>query len=256
MTKAEKIDKISEILHGLDDTEIRFVQYYCTVDMNKTAAAKAAGRSPKTAPQAGYQIYFRPDVNKAIREYLTLLMVPPEENITRIAKTANTSATDYFTKVKVIQTVRVKSSLAKLIADSKLQRDIEDEYLLESDDLSPLEKTESLLLIKSLERKIRKYSIELEKNSLAYRYEYVEQEVWEEIFDIKKAVKDKAPIKSIKYTDKGLQVEMYSASDAQVNIARVQGSFEKDNDQLRPVVNNNLSPERIKEIASKLENDL
>lgn len=224
--------------------------------MNKTEAAKYAGRAHNNAKQAGYSIYYRPEVTKAVKEYLTLLMISPEENISLIKKTASCQASDYFSKVTTIQTVRVKSPLDKIINDLKFTRDVEDEFLLSTDDLTKLEQTLSLQKIKELERTIKKYTIELAKNPKATRYEYVEKEVIEEIFDIKKAVRDKAPIKSIKYTDKGLQVEMYSAADAQVTIARVQGSFEKDNDQLRPVVNNNLSPERIKEINDKLEKDL
>lgn len=249
-------DKIEAILSGLDDTEKRFVTYYCTVNMNKTEAAKFAGRAPASAKQAGYSMYYRTDVEAAIKKYLTLLLITPEENISRIAKTANTNVADYFTKVKIVQSIRTKSPLSKIIKDLELERDVEDEYLFESDNLTKLEKTLSLQAIKSLEKRIKKYQIELNRNPNATRFEYIETEVWDEIFDIKKAVRDKAPIKSIKYTDKGLQVEMCSPEAAQERMARIHGSFEKDNDQLRPVVNNNLSSERIKEIADKLDKDL
>lgn len=256
MENSEQTVKIEAILAPLDDVEKKFVMYYCTVDMCKSKAAIYAGRSEKSAKEAGYNIYYRPDVTKAVKEFLTLTMITPEENISLIAKTASTKATDYFTKVKTIQTVRVRSPLAIIIRNLEFTRDVEDEYLFETEGLSKIEQTVCLQTIKSLEQTIRKYKIELSKNLKATRFEYIEKEVEEEIFDIKKAVREKAPIKSLKYTDKGLQVEMYSAADAQNTIGRVHGSFEKDNDQLRPVVNNNLSSERIKEISDKLEKDL
>jgi phage terminase small subunit len=252
MENDEKVAKIEEIFEAFSDRERIFVEVYCQF-LSKKRAAEAAGIRGKNIANTGFQMYHRPHINDAIKKYLALTAITAEENIKLITRTAKTNISDYFIYVDHYEKSKERVPLKILIKDLQLKLDIEDAVLMDNDGLSKFEQLETLALIKSYQRKIDKYRKELLIDPKAYRIEFVERLVNKKVLNIDKLVEDRIPLKSVKYTKDGIQVETYAADAAQERLAKINGSFEADNRQLRPVINNSigLTPEKLAKLSDE-----
>jgi len=202
-----------EILEGLSDREKLFVPVYCRW-LCKKRAAEASGSPEKNAAKAGFEMYHRPHVKTAIQKYLAAIALTPAENVELIKKAAEGNIADYFTYETYTETRPVKVPYGEVIAQIRLEIEIEDEYLLISEDLKPIEKAESLAKIKSLQRRIRRYQAQLNKNPKAFEIQHREVERKKKVLNIEKLVEDRVTLKSVKYKPHGVEVELYSAETA------------------------------------------
>lgn len=246
MTKKERQDakieliysKLDEILEELQPKERLFVIAYCE-HLNKSQAAIDAGYSENGAGNRGSELYYRPKVRKAISLYLKELINAPEDNIKIIKNISEADMSDYMSPVTKTKRDLIERGLEDLILDILNDQEADDEYMMEAD-LSEEETEQFIKRARNRKREIIKYRIELRKNPRAFRIVYGPEYLAREyVLDVAKIVRDKkhGKIKKVKHTKDGTEVEMYSALDAARDIARIHGSFEKDNTQKAPNVN-------------------
>lgn len=218
----------------LSDKEQRFVEAYCTNGYNKAKAARKAGYSEKTAKEIGYKLFTKVHIREAISKRLKELSLTDGEVLKGISDIANASLNDYFTIKQVVHRPQVKKPLSLLIAE--LQAKIEDAEkfmtrsgITEQEYIDKHNQKQQRVRLEILE-----LEIQLERKPDAFRIEQGEPELVEMAeLDLPKLVKDKEAgrIRSVKPTEFGLSVELYDASAALTNIARMHGMFEKDNRQ-------------------------
>lgn len=150
---------------------------------------------------------------------------------------------DYMTIRKIEFTPRIEISLAAYIQQLQDVVDFEDELA----DISNYDGDEMGAYIKHQERRrkdIVRCELELKKRPGATRIVSGETQ-WKEVadLDIVKLVRDKEQgrIKSLAHTKEGLKVEMYGADSALVNVLKMHGAFEKDNEQSKPVIKSSFN---------------
>lgn len=238
----------------LKDDEIVFIEAYLKY-FSKTKAAKIAGSQSPNLGQVGYNIYNKPHIKAEIKRRLSENALSAEENIDLINRSAKANVKDYFKPVTYFESKKVKVSLRIIIKNLKRRIEELDEFYYRAKDLTEGESKQISANIKNIEREILRHEITLEGNSRAY--EIVTgplEEVIKYELDVNALVADqeKGIVKSVKYTENGIQLEMVDPMVAQMQIAKINGSYEKDNSQKTAVINNNLSVERIKEISKKL----
>lgn len=231
MKKGEiEIDENSPKLTG---KQIRFCEEYI-VDFNGHKAALRAGYAKGCARSQASKML----CNVVLADYIKKLLIDgklgPDETVKLISDTAKSSLNDYFTIREVEHTPRVKKGLAVLIKEIQEEIDLEEEFASEAG-LSDEEYDDHLKWQNKRRLKKLKYQVELRRNPKAYRIvdgQTVLIEVPE--LDLLKIVKDKesGKIKSVTPTQFGTKVEMYAADAALVNIARIHGLFEKDNERV------------------------
>lgn len=221
-------EKITEILRPLKDTYKLFVQHYCRF-LSKTAAAKHAGYSEHTAGQAGHNIYNRTEIRTAITAIFRVTAFDPDDNIAGIKRMADVNTSDYFKWVETWINVKRRVPIQQYIDQVAFELKLEDSVFMDSEDLSPLEKTNALQTLRLLQNRLKKLRKEQKLNPKAQKFIMVDELHREKVLDIEKIVEDNVPIKSIKHKENGIEVELYSAADARVNLARIAGSYEKDN---------------------------
>ena len=231
----------------------RYVEHYCRY-LSKTAAAKYAGYSERNASRVGWAIHSLPHVRGAVTEFLMLVSCRPEDYVSAIRRISDINLAVYFTLETYWEEKKISVPLDVVIEKLKAERDIEEDILLESGHLRPAEKAEMFNNMKMLEARIMRLEKRLARfpNEKIFDYEPILRS--RKVLNMDKVIADNVPIKSVKYKETGIEVEFYSVLDARDKIARIDGSFEKDNLQNRPVVNNNLTAERVKEISDKLDN--
>lgn len=248
----EKAAAVEEIFVGFNDRDRIFVETYCRF-LSKTKAAIATGSPPKNARITGFNWYHRPKIRDAITKYLALNALTPEDVIGLVNRTAKTNISDYFEPVTTYKTVQAKVPLSFIIADLIFKIDVEDTYLMDAEDMSNLDQLRGLRRIKDLQDEIRKLQAELKVNPRASRLQLVEKACTEKVLNVDRMVEDRVPLKSVKYTKDGIQVETYPADAAQERLLKINGSFEADNKQSRPVINNGmlLTPEKLAKLSDE-----
>lgn len=246
----EKASAIEEIFVGFNDRDRIYVETYCRF-LSKTKAARAGGSTGPNVRQAGYDWYHRPKIKAAVKKYLSLNALEPEDVIGLVNRTAKTNISDYFEPVTTYRTVQAKVPLLTIIADLYFKIDVEDAYLMDSQGLSNLLKQRALRRIKDFQEQINQLSAEVKINPKAYRIQFVEKAFTENVLNVDRMVEDRVPLKSVKYTKEGIQVETYPADLAQERLLKINGSFEADNKQSRPVINNGmlLTPEKLAKLS-------
>lgn len=231
----QRNEALEKILSVLPDKEKVFVVDYCRY-MSRVHAARAMGYEGENARQMGYEVRHRPRVSAAIKEYLSLTKLSAEDNEKLITRIAESDISEYFEPVTEYVTKKVRVPLGEYIVNLEEEIEYLDEVLLEPG-LTKLEATESLQNQKAYRRQINKYKSKLSKDPGAYRVDYRDVEVTSKKLNLDRLVEDKVPIKSVKHTKDGVVIETYSAADSQDRLARINGSFEKDNKQ-KPVISN------------------
>jgi len=219
----------------LTDKQQRFVVEYL-VDFNKTRAAIRSGYSPNAANNIGYETYKNPLVRKAIDDKIAELQVTAEETTKLITDIAKGNLGDYFVTRKVEYTPKIEVSIDQAI------KDIQDIIEFETDfatyaDYNDDQTAQHLVYIKQLENTVLRYKMERDRDPKATKIVPGKTVLIDKPeLDIAALVKDKerGRIKSVKPTEFGMAVELYSADTALFNIAKMQGLFAEDNKQKRP----------------------
>ncbi len=217
----------------------RFGDEYC-VDLNQTQAAIRAGYSKKTAYAIGWENLRKPEIRKYVDARLKEHAVTADEAIKMIGDIARGNLADYFIPRKVLKHTQQKISLKVHILTLQANIEFEEEYLSLSGKNED-EKKGYLAFIQGLKDTLLRRKLELKRNPKATIIVDGPAELVETMeLDMTKLIADKerGRIKSIKPNEFGLQVEMYGADAALTNILKMHGSFEKDNDQKKPVVIN------------------
>jgi hypothetical protein len=145
---------------------------------------------------------------------------------------------DYFTIRKVEKTPRIEIPLSKHIKQLEEELAFEEEFAAEAgyneDELKSHQARQA-----NRKRTILRYKLKLKKSPrLTIIVDGPIQ--WEEVaeLDLVKLVADKerGKIKSLAHTAHGVKVELFAADSAIVNVARIHGLFEKDNEQSKPEI--------------------
>lgn len=224
----------------LDDKELIFAESYI-INPNKANAARSAGCPPKSAREQGYQIYNRPHVKAYIEKAIADRTMTGDETVKLVSDTAQSSLTDYFKPVKKLHTAQKKVSLREVIKSH--QAYLEREYMfMERKGLTEEERDKFIERLSNDEDLILKWEIELEQNPAATRVVDCEPKfitVMELDINALVADKERGKVKKVKYSKDGsLEVEMYSALDAQEKLLKINGKYEKDNSQSKPQTTN------------------
>ena len=206
------------------------------IDLNATQAAIRAGYSKKTAGVIGYENLTKPQIRAFIDKKLEENSLSKQETVKLISDIARGNLGEYFVTKKIQQSTLVEKHLKTVIAETKLQIEFEEEYAglvnYTEDELKAHQAH-----VKSLKRDVIRMELELKKNPKAFRIVSGPAELVDHVeLDMNRLVADKQKgrIKSITPTEFGLKVEMYAADAALVNVAKMHGLFEKDNEQKKP----------------------
>lgn len=238
----DQSEKIRLILAPLKPQYQQFVTHYCHY-LSKTAAAIAAGYEESCANVTGFHIYNRPEIREAVTEYFRATAFIPEDNIAGIKRLAEIDVSEYFTWREEWVNVRKRVPIQQIIDQTLYELKVEDMVLMDSTDLRPIEKTTMMQTLRALQLRLKRLRSEQRLNPKAMKFINVDELKREKVIDIDKVVADKVPIKSIKHKEHGVELELYSTAEAKRDLARIAGSFEKDNIQrpqailVAPVVN-------------------
>lgn len=226
--------------------QLRFCEEYL-VDFNATQAANRAGYSGKTAHAIGWENLRKPEIRQYINKRLEELSLSKTETLKAISDIARGTLNPYFKSRQIVRTPKVEISLGEYIERRKVAlKNLQaiHKHALKAGLLGEDEALESSINrhnnhVDSIKLELISLEVELESNPLVTRIIDGEPMLEEVVdVDLTKLTGDKeAPrIKSVKYTEFGPTVEICAPDAALVNLARVHGLFEKDNEQSKPVV--------------------
>ncbi len=220
------------------DSERVYCENY-VISLSKTKAAEAMGSESKDPGIIGWQVYQRPQVKAYIEQLLDESTIGAKETLKLISDTTQSNMSDYMHEVEYMDIPKVKKGLQAVIDQLQYEIEIEQEFLQLAENLSKEERERSQSIIRSHELEITRYSIELEKNPVAYRIvdgdPVLKKEMRLDLYAIAKD-KERGRIKSYKMTKDGVQVELQTPSVA-VELAKIHGLYEKDNDQKKDEIN-------------------
>lgn len=242
--KSTAIDLISEEKEGgrtqrdefgLSDREKAWANMYLRL-LNKKETSLALGSPEGTASNIGCQIYSRPHVKKFIADKLREDIGSPDENVKKIQNMRDGNIANYMVPVVRVKSDLVRKSLRLIIKEIELEQEMDDELMMKFN-MSEEESAIYASHAKQRAMRIAKMQIELQYNPAATKIvagpEYLATEYQ---VDISKVIADKESgiIKSFAHTPNGIKIEMPSPLEAAQMLARINGSFEKDNTQSRP----------------------
>ena len=222
---------MSELNDSLTEMQRKFCQLYLDNNFNKTKAAREAGYSASGASVEGNRLLKNAKVREEIKRLAEEQTLSSEETVKIISDIAKADIKDYLVTRKVERRKKIKKSLSVVIQEVEDRISFEKEFVRRVPISDEEEQKKFDKMINSLQREIVRYEIELERNPKAFRIDYSEPELVDEVeLDLVKIKKDKegGRIKSFKYGKYGPEIEFYSAADMAVNMARIYGRF-KDN---------------------------
>lgn len=220
-----------------DKQELFCIEY--VKDLNATQAAIRAGYSEDSARFIGHENLTKPYIRQHIDNYLKGKVISSEETVKLISDIAKSNVNDYMTIKMVERRHKVKKPLQDKINELALQIK-KKRRLQELSDWTEERSDDNFKEISNLEEQILEYQVELEFNPDACIIELSPPELVETAeVDLVKVAKDKenGRIKSFTYTETGMpKIEFYAADAALVNMAKIHGKFEKDNEQKQTVI--------------------
>lgn len=234
-------------LEPLNDKEIIFAESYL-LKPSKAWAARKAGCPAASAKEQGYEIYNRPQVKAYIESRIKEIVLTGDEAVKLVSDIAKSNLTDYYVPVKKLRTTQKKVSLREVIKQQ--QEYLDREYtFMERKGITEEERDKFIERLSSVEDQILRMEIELEFNPSASRIVDCEPKfvtVMELDINLLVADKERGKIKKVKYGKDGLEFEGYSAFDAAKEILKINGKYEKDNNQKQTVVQINIDSEDAK----------
>lgn len=213
----------------LDDKEKAWAHLYVKV-LSKSKTSAQLGLGGESPASHGCMMYARPHVNAYIQLLLNAMNAGTSENIRFIRSVRDTDLNDYLTEKQHVTSDTVKIGLGLYIEYLETELDIENQYFLEYADTKE-DQTYSLQAKKRLKKEIGLCKIKLAANPGAFKFvqgpEYLKTEM---VLDLVKihADEEHGRIKSIKHTKEGVQIEMYSATEAAALLAKIDGSLDKN----------------------------
>lgn len=231
------VDEVLEnLIKNLTEREQLFIKSYVR-HLSKSRAAVDAKTKGENPGQIGWAIYNRPKVNEAIQQYFKDSEIKLNETIEIARKISEANISDYFTIKQHIEAKREKVGLAVIIKRLEIDLGVEQDYLLMLEKFDPIEITVCKQSIKHLTRKIGRLKSRLSLDPGAYEFEQVESIVSERVLNLDKLVEDRIPLKKVKYTANGVEVELYSVPDNLEKLLRLKGAYREDNMQKALPVN-------------------
>jgi phage terminase small subunit len=242
----------------LSAKEFVFAEEYLT-SLNKSGAARKAGAPMASCKVQGFEIYNRAHVKAYIEEKLKERAISSDEVIKLVAGIAETNPADYFRPVKKI-TYPTKTVSLKFVIAQHHEEILQEKMFAEKVELDEEELKAHKSKLKGIERKIAKLEIELARNPKATRViDLPPKQVTVMELDINLVIadKEKGRIKKYKQNKDGtVEVEMYSALEAQEKLLRIHGRYEKDNSQKGVTLDIKVSKEEAQSINAALEDDV
>lgn len=214
----------------LTHKQAKFVTEYL-IDFNGTRAARDSGFSKNCAAEIAYEYLRKPHIKAEITKRLNEAELGAKETTKMIGDIAKGNLNQYMVVRKQEYIPRIKKKLSEMITELEETKALEIEYAAKAG-LDAEEMIEHEKEIKSLDRRILRFKLELKRNPKAFRMSDGEPVLIETAdLDIAALSRDKefAKIKSIKHTQHGVQVELQDAGAALTNMARIHSLF---NDKL------------------------
>lgn len=214
----------------------RFVEEYCK-DCNGAAAARRAGYSKLTAKEQASRLLRDTEIRSAIAERLKEKSLTAEETTKLITDIAKSNLGEFFVVKEHLHTPDVEKHLSLVIAEIEDKISFEDEFIKRAKITDPDDLAKHVSAQERRRLEILRLQIELERNPSATRWMPGEPRLVERAeIDMVKLVhaKEGNRIKAVKHSEHGLNIEMYDASAALRDIARMHGLYEKDNKQQSP----------------------
>ncbi|MDM8174775.1 terminase small subunit [Olivibacter sp. 47] len=234
---------------GLTTKETRFIEEYLK-DFNAAQAAIRAGYSANCAKQIGYENLTKPYLKTIIDRRLKELSLSAEETAKMMSDIARSSLNDYLVIRKVERRKKVKKKLSVVITEKREEMMFEQEFAALAD-LNPKEAKAHEENMKHMQREILRLELELKRNPKAYRIEYGDPELVDDVqIDLVKLAKDKefGKIKSLQWSEFGPKVELYAADAMLDKIARVHGMYK---DSLEIEDKNKIDPDKLSDDVIK-----
>jgi phage terminase small subunit len=160
-------------LDNLTPQQRSFVEAYC-ISFNGKKAAIEAGYSLKTARQQASRLLTSVNVQAGIKHLLGEA-ITPEEIAARWQRLATASIEDFYTKVQVEHTPRIRKPLAKVVAEYRKEMEFEEEVAIQSEALitnkkerEKFRKVERRRMLHR-ERHLLRLEMELQRNPDAFR---------------------------------------------------------------------------------------
>lgn len=232
----------------------RFCEEYL-VDFNGTQAAIRSGYSVKTAYAIASENLRKPEIKAEIEKRLVELQLSAAETGKMLSDLAKSSLNDYFVISKKEFTPRIQIKLSVYVQQLKEQMKFEEEFAMHAeyneDEMKSHEASQ-----RRLKRQILRHELELKKNPKAMIVTDGPTEMIEVAeLDMVRLVadKEKGRIKSITPGQFGNKVELYAADAALVNVAKIHGLFERDNEQKKPDINIPMNDDQVEKVIAALK---
>jgi len=221
---------------ALSHLEQAFVNAYCVHHHAARAAREAGYNTPDCFRQMGYLVKNRPHVKAAINERMRLATIDADESIEILSKVANVNVTNYTITRDVVHYPAIKRTIQDQIKEVKDRIYIEDRVFCTIKMDARRERAHRRLLDslrEDLERLRAKEDLDPDYFEIVTGPPVL---IKKTELDFTAIARDNVPIKSYKETKEGVQVELYSTVEANRELLKIAGRYEKDNRQKAPNV--------------------
>lgn len=221
-----------------DVKHLRWANYYLK-RLNKTQASRDLGIAEVNASNYGVKCYNRPEVKAYIEYVLEQEIGVPDDNLRILRSMADTDLKQYMTERVLPQQDWIERPLKHLLQDLEIDLTAEQEYECMYA-VTKLDVSQSLKRQKELTLNIVALKVEIRKKGpLAKRIVLGDTYlVKKQVLDLNKICADheNGKIKKYKETKDGIEVELYDAKDAAIQLLKIAGKYANE----APVTNFNF----------------
>lgn len=229
---------IDELAALLDDKEKAWADRYL-VRLNKSQASRDIGVAESSCGNYGVKVYNRPHVKAYVEFLLEQHIGVPDDNMRILRSMADTDLKQYMTERVLPQQDWIERPLKHLLQDLEIDLSAEQEFECMYAE-TKLDVTQSKKRQKELALEIAKLKTEIRKRGpLAKRIVLGETYlVKKQVLDLNKICADheNGKIKKYKETKDGIEVELYDAKDAAIQLLKIAGKYANE----APVTNFNF----------------
>lgn len=221
-----------------DPAHLRWANFYLK-RLNKTQASRDLGIAEPSASNYGVKCYNRPEVKAYIEYVLEQEIGVPDDNLRILRSMADTDLKQYMTERVLPQQDWIERPLKHLLQELEIDLEAEQEYECMYAE-TKLDVSQSKKRQKELSLEIVKLKTEIRKRGpLAKRIVLGETYlVKKQVLDLNKICADheNGKIKKYKETKDGIEVELYDAKDAAIQLLKIAGKYANE----APVTNFNF----------------
>lgn len=200
--------------------------------LNKTQASRDIGIDEVNCSNYGVKTYNRPEVKAYIEYVLEQQIGVPDDNLRILRSMADTDLKQYMTERVLPQQDWIERPLKHLLQELEIDLEAEQEFECMYAE-SKLDVSQSKKRQKELSLEIVKLKTEIRKRGpLAKRIVLGETYlVKKQVLDLNKICADheNGKIKKYKETKDGIEVELYDAKDAAIQLLKIAGKYSEDN---------------------------